>query len=127
MCIRDSSGSRRYIAKDAPSLLERYAEVFALIATVALGLGTILTGWIRYTRQRRKDRLDEYFLRLHALRDVLHTDGAEQHHREEVAQMEAAVLRILVEERLAVDSALVSFFLMSESVRRDVKTVVKLP
>ncbi len=121
------SGSRRYIDKDAPSLLERYAEVFALIATVALGLGTILTGWIRYTRQRRKDRLDEYFLRLHALRDVLHTDGAEQHHREEVAQMEAEVLQLLVEERLAVDSALVSFFLMSESVRRDVKTVVKLP
>jgi len=116
------SGSRRYIDKDAPSLLERYAEVFALIATVALGLGTVLTGWIRYTRQRRKDRLDEYFLRLHRLRDETHTDGAETHRPAEVAQMEAEVLQLLVEERLAVDSALVSFFLMSESVRRDVQS-----
>lgn len=120
-------GSRRYIDKDAPSLLERYAEVFALIATVALGLGTILTGWIRYTRQRRKDRLDEYFLRLHALRDGMHNEGAELHQAEEVAQMEAEVLQLLVEERLAVDSALVSFFLMSESVRRDINRQSNVP
>ena len=116
------AGSRRYIEKDAPSLLERYAEVFALIATIALGLGTFLTGWVRYRRQRRKDRLDEYFLRLHQLRDVLHTEGAEHRRPEEVAEMEAEVLQLLVEERLAVDSALVSFFLMSESVRREVKS-----
>lgn len=120
-------GSRRYIDKDAPSLLERYAEVFALLATVALGLGTVLTGWIRHTRQRRKDRLDEYFLRLHALREVLHNEGAKLHQPEEVAQMEAEVLELLVEERLAVDSALVSFFLMSESVRRDVQAEIKRP
>jgi len=120
------SGSRRYIDKDAPSLLERYAEVFALIATVALGLGTILTGWVRYTRQRRKDRLDEFFLRLHQLRDNLHTDGAEPHQPEEVAEMEAQVLQLLVEERLAVDSALVAFFLMSESVRRELKTAAAM-
>ena len=119
------SGSRRYIDKDAPSLLERYAEVFALIATVALGLGTILTGWVRYTRQRRKDRLDGYFLRLHELRDTLHVAGATPHRPEEVAEMEADVLQLLVEERLAVDSALVSFFLMSESVRREIKSANK--
>ena len=114
-------GARRFVNKDAPSVLERYAEVLALIATLTLGLATLLTTWLRARKQRRKDRLDEYFVRLHELRTAL-TSGTRASRELELAtvdQLEAEVLNLLVEERLAVDSALVSFFIMSESVRRE--------
>lgn len=113
------SGAWRFVDKDAPSLLERYAEVFALFATVLLGLGTVLTAWLRQRRQRRKDRLDEYFLQLHSLRDRLKTGAQVAADSKEIDHLEAEVLQLLVEERLAVDSALVAFFLMTESVRRE--------
>ena len=114
-------GARRFVNKDAPSLLERYAEVLALIATVTLGLGTVLTTWLRARKQRRKDRLDEYFVRLHELRADLTSDATAVKGGDlaTVDQLEAEVLNLLVEERLAVDSALVAFFIMSESVRRE--------
>jgi len=110
------AGARRYANKDAPSLLERYAEVFALIATLALGLATLLTTWVRARRQRRKDRLDEYFLRLHRLRTSRQDDTDNP---DTLDRLEAEVINLLVDERLAVDSALVAFFLMSESLRRE--------
>ena len=113
------SGAWRFVDKDAPSLLERYAEVFALFATVLLGLGTVLTAWLRQRRQRRKDRLDEYFLQLHSLRDRLKKGAQIPPDSTEIDHLEAEVLQLLVEERLAVDSALVAFFLMTESVRRE--------
>lgn len=127
-------GSRRFVEKDEPSLLERYAEVFALLVALALALGTGLTTWARTSQQRRKDRLDEYFLKLQSLRINLHErDELPAALRQsaasasaDVAALETEVLQLLVEERLTVDSALVSFFLMSESVRSQLETTAKV-
>ena len=118
------AGARRYIDKDAPSFLERYAEVLALVATLTLAAGTMLTTWLRQRRQRRKDRLDEYFVRLQQLRSQIRDSaaaGSSDSNRvdatavnaqisSDVTQLEGEVLQLLVEERLAVDASLVSFF-----------------
>lgn len=117
-------GAQRYIDKDEPGFIERYAEVLALCATLLLAIGTTATTVLRSRRQRRKDRLDGYFLRLQDLRSQLHNRPAERQTpaaiSAEVATLEGEVLALLVEERLAVDSALVTFFLLSESVRREI-------
>jgi len=85
------AGARRFVNKDEPSLLERYAEVFALLATVLLALGTGLTTWLRARRQRRKDRLDGYFLQLQELRGTTGQNAAET--RAALSSMEAEVLQ----------------------------------
>ncbi len=119
-------GAQRYINKDEPGFIERYAEVLALCATLLLAIGTMATTLLRSRNQRRKDRLDEYFLRLQDLRSDLHsqTDGGQTPAAisTAVSSLEGEVLDLLVEERLAVDSALVTFFLLSESVRREIDT-----
>lgn len=117
-------GSRRYINKDEPGFLERYAEVLALAATLLVAIVTAATALLRGRRQRRKDRLDEYFLRLQRLRTDLNTRSEPERPADnigaDVANLENEVLHLLVEERLAVDASLVTFFLLSESVRRQV-------
>jgi len=114
-------GAQRYINKDEPGFLERYAEVLALCATLLLALGTMATTLLRSRRQRQKDRLDGYFLRLQDLRSELHNQsGQAAAISAAVSSLEGEVLELLVEERLAVDSALVTFFLLSESVRREI-------
>ncbi len=125
-------GAQRYIDKDEPALLERYAEVLALGVALLLAIGTAVTALLRSRRQRQKDRLDEYFMRLQGLRVKLYERTHLPHDDSEkppttladidadVAHLEGEVLQLLVEERLAVDAALVTFFLLSESVRKQV-------
>lgn len=55
-------GTKQYLNRNKPSFLERYAELLALIVTtLTVGIGGLSTFW-RWNKQRKKDRIDEYYL-----------------------------------------------------------------
>jgi len=81
-------GTRSYILRDEPTLLERYADAIALFITmiaVIYGAGQAIE---RRILQKRKDHLDTYFLEYLQIRESVSHDTATQqqllrelHHR----------------------------------------------
>ncbi|MEM7218179.1 MAG: TAXI family TRAP transporter solute-binding subunit [Pseudomonadota bacterium] len=110
-------GARRYVERDAPSLAERYAELIALLATLAFALATAATSWLRRRKQRRKDRLERYFRQLQDCRARLQEHPTAALYAE-IDAIEDEVLGLMNAERINSDSELVAFFVFSSGLKR---------
>lgn len=113
-------GTLRQLEKDAPGFAERYAEFLVLGVTLTVGAFTALIGWWRRRRLRRKDRLDDYLIRLRSLRSAMSVEQPDAT-LAQVAALEDEVLELMVNERIEADATLLTFFLLSGSVRRDLR------
>ena len=110
-------GALRFAQRDAPSFLERYAEVLAFTTTALVALASLFAAVYRIRQQAKKDRLDEYFAQVMKLRD-LHRQGdleAPQLYAQ-VSDLQDGVTRLVVQERIEADSAYVAFLTFSNQV-----------
>ena len=107
-------GAMRFLNRDAPSFLERYAEVMAMLVTLLVAVASAALGVARLRRQAKKDRLDRYFDRLMVVRtEFVAGERPAAQTRAEAEALQNEVMQLVVEERVAADSALVSFLLLA--------------
>jgi hypothetical protein len=71
-------GTRSYILRDQPTLLERYADAIALLITVMAVIYGAAQAIKRGILQKRKDHLDTYFLEYLQIRKYSSKDSAVQ-------------------------------------------------
>jgi TRAP-type uncharacterized transport system substrate-binding protein len=98
------SGARRYLARDEPSLLERYAESINLLVYLVF---LILTGMVALTRwhaHRKKDRIDTFYTRIFAIRMRAMKEPPEPLLLE-LQQLELEAFESLINEKLAADDS----------------------
>ena len=98
------SGARRYLARDEPSLLERYAESINLVVYLVF---LVLTGMVALTRwhaHRKKDRIDKFYTRIFAIRMRAMKEPPEQL-LQELQQLELEAFESLIKEKLAADES----------------------
>lgn len=94
-------GTRQYLHRDQPSLLERYAETLGFLLTVILlvvgGVGSIH----QLLKKRKKDRIDKYYEKLLAYgkRTPAHRQDAEET-LAELAELKNLAIQQLQTERL---------------------------
>lgn len=114
-------GAQRFLDRDAPTTLERYAELLAFLVTLAVAVTSAGVALLRNRRQARKDRLDDYFQKLVAARDRFPEDaaGARQH----IIELQSTVTRLFVEERVAADASLVAFFAFSNQLLDEARRI----
>ncbi len=62
------TGARRYLERDEPSLLERYAETINMLVYVSFLVLTGCIGVIRWRAHRKRDRIDSFYTRTLLLR-----------------------------------------------------------
>ena len=103
-------GAQRYQQRNAPTFLERYAELFAFFITALVALSSAGVFLVRNRRQAKKDRLDTYFDALLALRAQ---SGDAQARAAQVRELQQRVTELVVRERIQADSAYVAFVLLS--------------
>ena len=107
-------GAQRYIDRDRPSLLERYAEFVGATITACIGLATLGVALHRRRRQARKDRLDMYYRQALKWRTAL---ASAQLPAPDVIValrgLQAEVFELLVAERIDADAALLAFIALS--------------
>ncbi len=113
-------GARRYMSRNEPGFLERYAEVIALTLTVLLMTATSLVGIRNWSKRRRKNRLDEYLARTMEIRTRAHagTDDLKTM-RDELLAVESEVIDLLVNEKIDADEELTTLFTLCENVLRE--------
>ncbi|MCZ6828749.1 MAG: hypothetical protein O7F73_04055 [Gammaproteobacteria bacterium] len=97
-------GSRRYLARDEPSALERYAESINLLVYLVFLVLTGAVGLTRWHAHRKKDRVDAFYSRIFAIRMRAMHEPQEQL-RIELRQLELEAFESLITEKLAADES----------------------
>ena len=98
------SGSRRYMERDEPGMLERYAETINMLVYLFF---VVLTGGFALARvhsRRKKDRIDEFYSRVMAIR----MRAMNEPHGPllfELQQLELEAFGSLIAEKLAADES----------------------
>lgn len=98
------SGARRYLERDEPSTLERYAETINMLAYLLFALLTGVFGLARLHSQRKKDRIDEFYSKIIAIRMRAMSEPHEQL-LFELQQLELEAFDSLIAEKLAADES----------------------
>ena len=120
--IPNHPGTQRFIQRNAPTFLERYAELLAFLITVAVALSSLSVAIFRIRRQAKKDRIDEYFAQLIDYRRTIENDPvAKTVIHEQVRDLQTKVTQLVVEERIQADSAFVAFVSLSNQVLQESK------
>lgn len=97
-------GTRRYLNRDEPGLLERYAETINLLVYMVFLLLTSLVGLARWRAHRKKDRIDTFYTRVFSIRERAKGENLEQL-QQELDALEREAFESLIAEKLAPDES----------------------
>ena len=97
-------GVRRYLARDEPGLLERYAETISMLVYLTFLVLTSLIGFSRWRSQRKKDRIDTFYTRVLAIAERGDGEDHIQLNRE-LDELEREAFESLIAEKLAADES----------------------
>ena len=112
-------GARRYLDREAPGMIERYADVIALGVTLLL---TAFSGAFAYSKRRqqiKKDRVDVYYSQLLEIRhgmDAAPDKAAFRACHQRALGVQREVLDLVVNERIAADNSLIAFISLSNQI-----------
>ncbi len=116
-------GAERFRNRDQPGIIERYAEVFGVLATVLFALVSGTIAWRRHRRQSRKDRLDRYYAAVMEQRPLLAASTDERvHATTQIRAIQADVMQLVIEERIDADGALLAFLALSNQLLQEGST-----
>lgn len=113
-------GGRDYLARDEPSLVERYAEVAGVSFSVTLAVLSAVFGGIRWRERIKKNRIDAYYARVLKLRAAALQDASEQTFADaiaEVRRIEQEAFQALIDERVAADESFRIFITLANDTR----------
>ncbi|GAB4396054.1 MAG: hypothetical protein OHK0053_08850 [Microscillaceae bacterium] len=121
-------GAKQYLNRDKPSILERYAEVLALIVTLlTLAVGTGATVW-QWNRRRRKDRIDRYYLDVIQIEKSLpqcQTEAELRAAQKALEQLRQRAFQLLVDEQLQADDSFRIFVSLVQDVYREIESQIQ--
>jgi hypothetical protein len=109
-------GARRYLEREEPGLIERYAEMINMLAYLAVMVVSGFLGLARWRARRKKDRIDVFYLKV---LDIQGRAQVEDHRRlrQELLELEKEAFASLIAEKLAADESFRIFTDLLERVR----------
>ena len=96
-------GTEEYLARNEPSIFERYAELAGVIFSILV----VVVGFLASARRRRKDRIDKYYLL-----------AMEAKSPEELDALEMEVVKLVEQEKVSGDVAYLNFLQIVDMRRR---------
>ena len=99
-------GTEEFLARNEPSIFERYAELVGLVFSILV----VLAGVFANARQRRKDRIDKYYLRAMKLNKL-----------DELEALEMEVLELVEKEKISADVTYSIFLQIVDMRKRSLK------
>ncbi len=117
-------GSRTYLERGEPGLLERYAESLTLGFTLLLAAGSGGIALRNWSRQRKKDRIDDYYAELLDIRRRsrrLHSPAEAQALLAAVQEKQDQAFELLMAEKLDANESFRIFVTLCQEVSREVE------
>ena len=114
------SGVRRYLQRDEPGLLERYAETINMLVYLAFLLLTGVVAFARWRAHRKKDRIDTFYIRVLAIHE--RAEGEDSRLLlQELRDIEREAFESLVAEKLAANESFRIFTDLMARTRSDIQ------
>lgn len=115
------TGARRYLNRDEPGLVERYAESINLLLYLLFLLLSATVALVRWGMRKKKDRIDTFYVRALAIkRRAVMTSAIEL--LAELNALEQEAYDALVDEKLAPNESFRIFTDLINQIRRNVKS-----
>ncbi len=95
------AGALRYLHKDEPSFLERYAEILGVIISIVIAIIGGVAGLFRLFRQKRKNRVDKFYMELQEVEKKLNNNYEPKLALKEIESTKQRAMKKLVDEKLA--------------------------
>lgn len=112
-------GARRYLERDEPSFLERYAETINMLVYLFFLLLSGLVGLARWRSRRKKNRIDVFYVKLMEIRGRI-SDSSAADLQHELMNLEKEAFDALVDEKLAADESFRIFTDLLARVRKEI-------
>jgi len=113
-------GTRRYLERNEPSLVERYAETVSMVAYIMVLLLSGMVGFARWRARRKKDRIDVFYIRVMEIQQRARGEDA-QLLLQELFELEREAFASLIGEKLAADESFRIFTDLLERVRVELR------
>ena len=97
-------GARRYLERNEPSFLERYAETINMLVYVVFLLITGFLTVARWNAHRKKDRIDTFYTRAFAIRKQVQTGNCREL-KKQLFELEDEAFASLINEKLAANES----------------------
>lgn len=97
-------GARRYLARDEPGFLERYAETINMLVYVAFLIITGFLGLARWRAHRKKDRIDTFYTRALEIREQATRENSPAL-KQQLLKLEQEAFQSLIAEKLAANES----------------------
>jgi hypothetical protein len=97
-------GARRYLERNEPSFLERYAETINMLVYVVFLLITGFLTAARWNAHRKKDRIDSFYTRAFAIRKQAQSGNCREL-KKQLFELEDEAFASLINEKLAANES----------------------
>jgi hypothetical protein len=114
-------GARRYLERDEPGLLERYAETINTLVYMAVLTATGFFAFARWRSRRSRDRIDSFYLRALGIQERIGGEASASLLAELIA-LEQEAFHSLLQNKLAADESFRIFTELISRVRADIGT-----
>jgi hypothetical protein len=114
-------GARRYLERDEPGLLERYAETINTLVYIAVLMATGFFAFARWRSRRSRDRIDRFYLRALGVQERIGGEASASLLAELIA-LEQEAFHSLLQNKLAADESFRIFTELISRVRADIGT-----
>ena len=98
------AGTRRFLQRDEPALVERYAETINMLVYVVVMLLTGVVGFNRWRARRKKDNIDTFYTRVFSIRERVDIEDTAELLLE-LKALEKEAFELLIAEKLAADDS----------------------
>ncbi|NIV16964.1 MAG: hypothetical protein GWN47_00815 [Woeseiaceae bacterium] len=111
------TGTQNYLRRKEPSMYERYSGIAEVSITVLIALISATVAGFRILQRRRKNRIDRFYAKTIALRDLVTPGSTEDERRKAIAdirELQNEAYAQLVDEKLSADESFRIFIQLSD-------------
>ncbi|MGI9287826.1 MAG: TAXI family TRAP transporter solute-binding subunit [Pseudomonadales bacterium] len=119
------AGARAYVERNEPSFIERYAEVINVFFYFFVVLLSALFTFLRWQAQRKKDRIDEFYREVIAIKARVTAEDGEQSRQRaitELRELHDRAFALLIDEKLMADQSFQIFITICNSAIIDLQS-----
>lgn len=118
------NGARQYFERNMPSFLERYAESLGFIFSIFLALVTAVSTFTRWSRHRKKNRIDEFYRQIMAIQrsvELLQTEAECRRALANLRNLREIAFQQLIKEKLQADESFRIFITLLNDIREEIE------
>jgi TRAP-type uncharacterized transport system substrate-binding protein len=117
------SGSRKYLDRNEPSIIERYAELIGVVVTILVALASTLYTLTRWQLQKKKNKIDVYYQRIITIRkraQIAEDLEGLSTLKTELQNTQEETIDLVTREKLLADDSFVIFLNLSKVVSDEI-------